>query len=88
MSSWQLVFTRPAQKDAKRLAASGLRPQAEKILEILAANPFRNPPPFEKLVGDLAGAYSRRINIQHRLVYQVLKKERTVKVLRMQTYYE
>ena len=88
MSGWQLVFTRQAQKDAKRLARSGLRPQAEKILEMLAANPFRNPPPYEKLVGDLAGAYSRRINIQHRLVYQVLKKERIVKVLRMWTHYE
>ena len=88
MTGWQLVFTRQAQKDAKRLVASGLRPQAEKILEMLAANPFRNPPPYEKLVGDLAGAYSRRINIQHRLVHQVLKKERILKVLRMWTHYE
>jgi Txe/YoeB family toxin of toxin-antitoxin system len=88
VTGWQLVFTRQAQKDAKRLVASGLRPQAEKILEMLAANPFRNPPPYEKLVGDLAGAYSRRINIQHRLVHQVLKKERILKVLRMWTHYE
>ena len=88
MIGWQLVFTRQAQKDAKRLATSGLRPQAAAILDILAANPFRNPPPYEKLVGDLAGAYSRRINIQHRLVYQVLKKERVIKVLRMWTHYE
>jgi len=85
---WQLVYTKLAQKDARRLAASGLRPKAEVILEILAANPFRNPPPYEKLVGDLAGAYSRRINIQHRMVYQVLKESRTVKVLRMWTHYE
>ncbi len=85
---WQLLYTNQARKDAKRIAASNLRPQAEAILAILAANPFQNPPPFEKLVGDLAGAYSRRINIQHRMVYQVLKKERIVKVLRMWTHYE
>ena len=88
MSRWQLVFTKQAQRDAKRLAASGLRPKAAAILEMLAANPFRNPPPYEKLVGDLAGAYSRRINMQHRMVYQVLKEFRTVKVLRMWTHYE
>ena len=86
--SWRLVYTRQAQKDAKKLSAAGLRAKAEALLEVLAANPFQNPPPFEKLVGDLEGAYSRRINIQHRLVYQVLKKERTVKVLRLWTHYE
>jgi len=85
---WRLVYTNLAQKDAKRLASSGLRPQAEAILEILASNPFQTPPPYEKLVGDLRGAYSRRINIQHRLVYQVLKEPRIVKVLRMWTHYE
>ena len=88
MRVWQLVYTKQAQKDAKRLASSGLRPKAEAILEILAANPFQNPPPYEKLVGDLLGAYSRRINIQHRMVYQVLEKSRVVKVLRMWTHYE
>jgi toxin YoeB len=85
---WQIVYTRQAQKDAQRLASSGLRPNAEALLAILAANPFTSPPPFEKLVGDLAGAYSRRINLQHRLVYQVLRDQRTVKVLRMWTHYE
>ena len=88
MREWRLVYTKQAQKDAKRLASSGLRPQAEAILEILALNPFQTPPPYEKLVGDLRGAYSRRINIQHRLVYQVLKTPRIVKVLRMWTHYE
>ena len=88
MREWRLVYTKQAQKDAKRLASSGLRPQAEAILEILALNPFQTPPPYEKLVGDLRGAYSRRINIQHRLVYQVLKGPRIVKVLRMWTHYE
>jgi toxin YoeB len=86
--SWTLVFTVPAQKDAKKLAASGLKAKAETILDILRHNPYQNPPRFEKLVGDLAGAYSRRINIQHRVVYQVLKEIRTVKVLRMWTHYE
>jgi Txe/YoeB family toxin of toxin-antitoxin system len=85
---WRLVFTSHAQKDAKKLAASGLKSKAQSLLEIIAANPFQNPPPYEKLVGDLAGAYSRRINIQHRLVYQVLEAEHTVKVLRMWTHYE
>ena len=85
---WKLVYTRQAQKDAKKLSAAGLRPKAESLLKIPATNPFQNPPPFEKLVGDLAGAYSRRINIQHRLVYQVLKEEKTVKVLRLWTHYE
>lgn len=88
MVAWQLLYTRQAQKDAKKLSASGLRPKAEALLSILAKNPFQNPPPFEKLVGDLAGAYSRRINIQHRLVYQVLSESRTVKVLRLWTHYE
>lgn len=88
MVGWQLVFTRQAQKDAKKLSAAGLRPKAESLLEILKQNPFQTPPPYEKLVGDLAGAYSRRINIQHRLVYQVLEQVRTVKVIRMWTHYE
>jgi Txe/YoeB family toxin of toxin-antitoxin system len=86
--SWRVVFTRQAVKDAKKVARAGLRPQAEKVLAALAADPFRNPPPYEKLVGDLSGAYSRRINIQHRLVYQVLKEPRVVKVIRMWTHYE
>ena len=85
---WTVVFTKQAQKDARKLTAAGLRSQAEKLLEILKENPFQSPPPFHKLVGDLAGAYSRRINIQHRLVYQVLEKERVVKVIRMWTHYE
>ena len=88
MREWRLVYTKQAQKDAQRLASSGLRPQAEAILEILSSNPFQTPPPYEKLVGDLRGAYSRRINIQHRLVYQVLKGPRIVKMLRMWTHYE
>ena len=88
MREWRLLYTKQAQKDAKRLASSGLRPKAEVVLEILAANPFQIPPPYEKLVGDLRGADSRRINIQHRLVYQVLKEPRIVKVLRMWTHYE
>lgn len=88
MVSWRLVFTPQARKDAKKLARSGLKEQAQRILDILEQNPFEPHPPFEKLVGDLAGAYSRRINIQHRVVYQVLKKERTVKVLRLWTHYE
>lgn len=88
MVSRKLVFTPQAQKDAKKLAKSGLKTKAEELLAILAKDPFMNPPRFEKLVGDLAGAYSRRINIQHRIVYQVIKKERTVKVLRMWTHHE
>ena len=88
MNDWNLVYTKQAQKDAKRLAASGLRERAQKLLDLLARDPFSKPPPFEKLVGDLAGAYSRRINIQHRLVYQVIPERRTVKVLRMWTHYE
>ena len=86
--SWRLVYTKHAQKDAQKLAASGLKVKAQELLAALEANPFQNPPPFEKLVGDLAGAYSRRINIQHRLVYQVLADEEAVKVLRMWTHYE
>jgi len=85
---WQLYFTKQAQKDAKKLASSGLKPKAQELLEVLEKDPFMNPPPFEKLVGDLSGAYSRRINIQHRLVYQVLEEERTVKVLRLWTHYQ
>ncbi len=88
MVSWELVFTKQAQKDSKKLAASGLRSKTERLLEILSQNPYQNPPAYEKLVGDLAGAYSRRINIQHRLVYQVLKDIKTVKVIRMWTHYE
>jgi toxin YoeB len=86
--SWQLVFTKQARKDAKKLAAAGLRQKAEELLRIVGENPFQTPPPYEKLVGDLAGAYSRRINIQHRLIYQVLKEENIVKVLRLWTHYE
>lgn len=88
MSPWRVVFTKQAEKDARKLQAAGLRPKAERLLEILREDPFRTPPPFEKLLGDLAGAWSRRINIQHRLVYQVLEDERTIKVLRMWTHYE
>lgn len=86
--SWQVVFAKHAQKDAKKLAAAGLKNKAQDLLLILASDPFQNPPPYEKLVGDLAGAYSRRINIQHRLVYEVFNNERTVRVLRMWTHYE
>ena len=86
--SWQVVFAKHAQQDAKKLAAAGLKGKAQDLLLILASDPFQNPPPYEKLVGDLAGAYSRRINIQHRLVYEVFSNERTVRVLRMWTHYE
>ncbi len=86
--SWQVVFTKQAQKDARKLASAGLRPKAESLLAVLAEDPFRSPPPFERLVGDLKGACSRRINIQHRLVYQVLVAEKTVKVLRLWSHYE
>ncbi len=86
--SWTLVYTKHAQKDAKKVAAAGLKEKAVSLLEILARDPFANPPPYEKLVGDLAGAYSRRINIQHRLVYQVVKSGKTIKILRMWTHYE
>ena len=86
--SWQLIYTKQAQKDAQKLASSGLKPKAQELLRILEIDPFRNPPPFEKLVGDLSGACSRRINIQHRLVYQVLEEEHILKVLRLWTHYE
>ena len=86
--NWQVVYTRQAQKDARKLASSGLKSQAERLLAILADNPYQTPPFFEKLVGDLSGAYSRRINIQHRIVYEVLDSIKTVKVLRMWTHYE
>lgn len=88
MVNWQLVFTKQTMRDAKKLAKAGLRSQAESLLDILSKDPFQQPPPFERLVGDLEGAYSRRINIQHRLVYQVLPDIRTVKVIRMWTHYE
>lgn len=86
--SWRIVYTKQAQKDARKLADADLKGKAQILLDTLQVNPSQNPPPYEKLVGDLAGAYSRRINIQHRLVYQVLRKERIVKVLRMWTHYE
>jgi toxin YoeB len=85
---WDLYFTKRAQKDAKKVAAAGLKNKTEQLLEILRDNPFQNPPPYEKLVGDLGGACLRRINIQHRLVYQIYEKEKAVKVLRMWTHYE
>lgn len=88
MSAWTLVYSGQAQRDAKKLARSGLRPRAEKLLEVIARDPFMAPPRFEKLVGDLTGCYSRRINIQHRLVYEVLPEEHVVHVLRMWTHYE
>ena len=86
--TWRLVYTRQAQKDARKLLSSGLKDKAEQLLDILREDPYRTPPPFEKLVGDLSGAYSRRINIQHRLVYQILDEEKVVKVIRMWTHYE
>ena len=86
--SWHLVYTKQAKKDAKRLSHSGLKPQAERLLEILREDPYRTPPPYEKLVGDLAGVCSRRINIHHRIVYQILDDIKTVKVIRMWTHYE
>ena len=85
---WQLVYTKQAQKDARLLSSAGLRDKALELLMILSENPFQTPPPYEKLIGDLSGAYSRRINIKHRMVYQVLENERIVKVLRMGTHYE
>ncbi len=88
MVKWKLLFTKQAQKDAKKLASSGLKPKAGELLEVIARDPFKTPPPFEKLAGDLSGAYSRRINIQHRLVYEVLQEEHAVKVLRLWTHYE
>ena len=86
--TWKLYFTRQARKDARKLASAGLKERAERLLDIIRDNPYRNPPPYEKLTGDLTGAYSRRINIQHRLVYQVIEAERVVKVLRLWTHYE
>jgi Txe/YoeB family toxin of toxin-antitoxin system len=86
--NWQLVYTKQAQKDAQKLAAAGLKDKAKALLAVVQENPFQNPPPYEKLVGDLAGAYSRRINIQHRLVYMVLQDEQVVKVLRLWSHYE
>ena len=88
MKKWKLVYTRQAKKDAKKILSSGLRPQVEKLLKTIEKNPYKSPPPFERLLGDLQGAVSRRINIQHRLVYQVLQKERIVKIIRMWTHYE
>ena len=88
MVTWRVVYTRQAQKDARKLAAGGLKSKAEELIQLLHRDPFETPPPFEKLVGDLSGSYSRRISIQHRLVYQVLEEERTVKVIRMWTHYE
>lgn len=88
MVKWRVVFTKQAQKDAQKLASSGLKSKAEELIEILRTDPFQTPPPFEKLVGDLSGAYSRRVNIQHRLVYQVLEEQRIVKAIRMWTHYE
>lgn len=86
--SWDLVYTKQAQKDAKKVSASGLKKKTQELLEILKENPFQNPPPYEKLVGDLAGAFSRRINIQHRIVYQVYEQEKVIKIIRLWTHYE
>ena len=86
--SWAIVYTNQAKRDAKKLSRSGLKPQAEKLLDLLSTDPYQNPPPYEKLVGDLAGACSRRLNIQHRLVYQILDDIKTVKIIRMWTHYE
>ncbi len=86
--SWKLVYTKQAQKDAKKLTASGLKKKAKGLLELIKENPYQNPPPYEKLVGDLSGAYSRRINIQHRLVYQVYEEENTIKIIRLWTHYK
>ena len=88
MVKWDVVYTKQAQKDAKKITAAGLRPKAEKLLNILKKDPFQQPPPFKRLVGDLEGAYSRRINIKHRLIYQVIKDIKTVKIIRMWTHYE
>ena len=88
MVAWNLAYSKFAVKDAKKLSAAGLKDKAQALLDIIEVNPFQNPPPFEKLVGDLTGAYSRRINIQHRLIYEVFRKEKTVRVLRMWTHYD
>ena len=87
MVKWRIVYTRQAQRDAEKVAAAGLKPKAEKLLSILSQNPYQPPPPYEKLLGDLSGAYSRRINIQHRLVYQIFEERKTVKAIRMWTHY-
>lgn len=86
--TWELVYTKQARKDAKKIAASGLKDKAQELLELIKDNPYQNPPPYEKLVGDLIGAYSRRINIQHRLVYQIYEEERVIKIIRLWTHYE
>ncbi|MEI7430958.1 MAG: Txe/YoeB family addiction module toxin [Betaproteobacteria bacterium] len=86
--SWKVVYAKQAMKDAKKLTARGLKPKAQELIAVLANDPFQNPPPFEKLVGDLSSTYSRRINIQHRIVYEIFPKEKTVRVLRMWTHYE
>jgi toxin YoeB len=88
MVSWRLIYTAQAKRDAKKLSASGLRAKAEKLLDVIRINSFQNPPPYEKLLGDFAGAYSRRINIQHRLVYQVIEQDKIIKVIRMWSHYE
>ena len=88
MVMWNLVYTKQAQKDAKKIAASNLKGKAAELLSIIKINPFQNPPPYEKLVGDFSGAYSRRINVQHRLVYEVIESEETIKIIRMWTHYE
>ncbi|OGT55256.1 MAG: toxin of toxin-antitoxin system [Gammaproteobacteria bacterium RIFCSPHIGHO2_12_FULL_42_10] len=88
MTAWKIVYTKQAQKDAKKIAAAGFKQKVRKLLEILTVSPFKNPPEYEKLIGDLTGAYSRRINIQHRLIYQVYSKEKTIKIIRMWTHYE
>jgi len=85
---WKIVYTKQAQKDAKKLSSAGLRSKTEKLLKILQENPYQKPPPYEKLVGDLSEAFSRRINIQHRLIYQIIEKQKTVKIIRMWTHYE
>ena len=88
MVTWNLVYSKFALKDAKKLSAAGLRDKAQTLLDLVEVDPFQNPPPYEKLVGDLKGAYSRRINIQHHLVYEVFRKEKTVRILRMWTHYD
>jgi toxin YoeB len=88
VKEWRIIYTKQAQKDARKIAAAGLKGKTERLLRILSENPYHTPPPYEKLIGDLCGAYSRRINIQHRLVYQILREIRTVKVIRMWTHYE
>ena len=86
--TWELVYTKQAQKDAKKLSSAGLKDKAQKVLDIVQVNPYQNPPPYEKLIGDLAGAYSRRINIQQRVVYQVYEEEKAIKIIRLWTHYE